>query len=45
MKKFLEKINWILDYYFIIWLYSPNKIDRYRQYMEGKWGEKLFKHH
>lgn len=43
MKKFLKKLDWILDYYFVIWLYSPSKIDRYSQYMEKKWGNKLFK--
>jgi len=44
MKKFLKKVDWVLDYYFVIWLYSPNKIDRYSKYMEDKWGKNIFKH-
>jgi len=44
MKKIIEKIDWVFDYYFVIWLYSPRKIDRYSKYMEDKWGKKMFKH-
>jgi len=40
MKKILKKIEWIIDYYFIIWLYSPKKLERYVEYMENKWGKK-----
>lgn len=44
LKKIIEKIDWVFDYYFVIWLYSPRKIDRYSKYMEDKWGKKMFKH-
>lgn len=42
MKKLFRKIDWVIDYYFVIWLYSPSKIERYSTYMENKWGSKLF---
>lgn len=40
MKKLLQKIDWIIDYYFIYFLYNTNKIDRYHDYMKNKWKEK-----
>ena len=40
MKKILNKIDWIWDYYFVYFLYNANKIKRYHNYMAGKWGEK-----
>ena len=37
MKKFLKKLDWIWDYYFVYFLYNGNKLDKYFQYMERKW--------
>ena len=38
MKKFLKKLDWIIDYYFVYFLYNGNKQDRYFDYMKKKWG-------
>jgi hypothetical protein len=43
MKKLLLKIDWIIDYYFVYFLYNTNKLDRYDTYMKEKWGEKYTK--
>jgi hypothetical protein len=40
MKKFLKRLDWIIDFYFVIFLYNPNKVHRYHAYMKNKWGEK-----
>ncbi len=37
MKNLIEKLEWWFDYYLVFFLYNPNKIDRYHQYMEEKW--------
>lgn len=37
MKIFLNKLNWIIDYYIVYFLYDVNKIDRYHDYMRNKW--------
>ena len=37
MKKLIEKLEWFSDYYLIYFLYNPNKIDRYNQYMKDRW--------
>ncbi len=37
MKKTLEKLEWIIDYYLVYFLYNPNKIDRYHEFMLNKW--------
>ena len=38
MKKMIEKLQWLTDYYLVYFLYNPHKIDRYNQYMRDKWG-------
>ena len=38
MKRVMEKLEWVTDYYFVYFLYNPNKMERYHQYMEDKWG-------
>jgi len=40
MKKFLKRLDWIIDFYFVIFLYNPHKVHRYHAYMKDKWGEK-----
>ena len=40
MKKFLKKLDWIFDYYIAYFLYNPNKLHRYHDYMTSKWGDK-----
>lgn len=40
MKKFLNKIDWWFDYYFVWMLYNGNKQHRYIEYMEKKWKKK-----
>jgi hypothetical protein len=40
MKKFLRELDWKWDYYFVIFLYNPNKVDRYHLYMINKWGRR-----
>jgi hypothetical protein len=40
MKKFLKDLEWKWDYYFLIFLYNPNKVHRYDAYMTKKWGER-----
>ena len=37
MKKLIEKLEWICDYYLVYFLYNSHKIERYNQYMKGKW--------
>ena len=37
MKNWIEKLEWLSDYYLVYFLYNPNKIDRYNQYMKDKW--------
>ncbi len=39
MKKYLRKIEWFLDYYFVYFLYNGNKLSKYQEYMENKWGK------
>lgn len=40
LKKFLMEIDWRWDYYFVIFLFSPKKVNRYHRYMIEKWGER-----
>ena len=40
MKKFLKKLDWIWDYYFVYFLYNGNKGHKYKQYMLQKWGRR-----
>lgn len=37
MKKFIEELEWIFDYYIAYFLYNPNKIDRYNLFLQDKW--------
>lgn len=37
MKQFISRVEWISDYYVLYFLYNPNKIERYYQYMVNKW--------
>jgi hypothetical protein len=39
MNKLFKRINWSIDYYFVIFLYNPNKVHRYTKYMEDRWGK------
>jgi hypothetical protein len=40
LKQFLTEIDWRWDYYFLIFLYNPNKVHRYHKYMTDKWGDR-----
>jgi hypothetical protein len=40
MRKFLKELDWKFDYYFVIFLYNPNKSNRYHKYMTDKWGSR-----
>jgi uncharacterized membrane protein len=40
MKKFLKELDWKWDYYFVVFLYNPNKVHRYHLYMAKKWGRR-----
>lgn len=40
MKKFFKDLEWKFDYYFVIFLYNPNKAHRYDKYMTDKWGSR-----
>ena len=37
MKKFIEEMEWIFDYYIVYFLYNPNKNERYSQFLQDKW--------
>jgi hypothetical protein len=37
MKRLINKLEWIIDYYFVYFLYNPQKIDRYYNYLDDKW--------
>lgn len=39
MRKFLRKLEWLIDIYFVWILYNPRKYDRYNEYLEKKWGK------
>lgn len=39
MKKILNKIEWIIDYYFLWMLYNGNKTHKYIEYMNNKWNK------
>jgi hypothetical protein len=41
LKKVLLKIDWWFDYYFVWFLYNPNKRYRYFDYMKKKWKYKF----
>jgi hypothetical protein len=41
MKKFLKKLEWYFDYYFAWMMFNGNKRDKYIEYMEQKWKNKL----
>jgi len=43
MKKFFKKLDWIFDYYVAYFLYNPNKLSMYNDYMSEKWCEKFTK--
>lgn len=40
VKKILNKLDWIWDYYFVYFLYSDSKKNRYYDYMKNKWNKK-----
>jgi hypothetical protein len=40
MKKFFKELEWRWDYYFLYFLFNPNKVHRYHEYMTKKWGER-----
>jgi hypothetical protein len=40
MKKIFEELEWIWDYYFVYFLYSDRKRNRYDAYMSIKWGNR-----
>ncbi len=37
MKKITAKLEWILDYYLVYFLYNTNKIEKYNNYLRNKW--------
>ena len=40
MKNLITELSWRCDYYFVIFLYNPNKVHRYHHYMIKKWGKR-----
>lgn len=40
IKKILKKIDWLFDYYFVWMWYNGNKVHKYIDYMQKKWGKK-----
>ena len=36
----MKKLAWIIDYYFLYFLYNPNKIETYHKMMRAKWGDR-----
>lgn len=40
MKKIINNISWILDYYFLYFIYNGNKLNKYDEFMSQKWGNK-----
>ena len=40
MRKIVSTLCWIIDYYFVYFLYNERQLDRYYDYMKNKWGEK-----
>ena len=36
----MKKIAWIIDYYFLYFLYNSKKIDQYHRNMINKYGKK-----
>ena len=40
MKKIINNLHWILDYYFLYFIYNANKINKYDEYMVKRWGNK-----
>jgi len=39
MKKYLKKIEFWIDIHLVYYLYNGNKIEKYYQYLEKKWGK------
>lgn len=39
MKKWLKRFDFWFDYYIGYFLTNGNKVDRYNEYMEKKWGK------
>lgn len=37
MEKIRTKLEWVLDYYLVYFLYNPNKIERYYKFLNDKW--------
>ena len=37
MRKIINRLDWICDYYIVFLLYNPYKIDRYHKYLSDKW--------
>ena len=40
MKKFLNNLMWVFDYYIGYFMYNPRKIHRYHDYMERTYGDR-----
>jgi hypothetical protein len=40
MKTILKKLDWVFEYYFVYFLFKPDKLQRYHYYMMKKWGDK-----
>jgi hypothetical protein len=40
IKQYFKTVEYWFDYYFVYFLYNGNKIDKYYEYMEKKWGGK-----
>lgn len=40
MKKIIDNLTWIFDYYFAPFLYNERKFHVYDKYMKNKYGEK-----
>lgn len=41
----MKTLSWIIDFYFLYFLYNERKLHRYHDYMTNKWGEKYIKTH
>jgi hypothetical protein len=40
MKRFFKQLEWVFEYYFVYFLFKPDKLHRYHYFMRKKWGDK-----
>lgn len=42
MKKFLKKLEFVFEYYFLYFMYSEWNRNKYHDYMNSKWGDEKY---